>query len=173
MQWLAMLRPLVPLFIIAALCVLAHWQGVRGENRRLTNKHAAELARVIADVEARRADAERRARTAEQRHAADMATVAADHQRKDDDAKREIERLDAAVRAGTVRLRERFTCPGSSLGGGVPTAGSAAGRSDAAEGRGLRDEDALAFVRLADEADAVTRQLQACQEVVRRDRDGR
>jgi prophage endopeptidase len=102
-------------------------------------------------------------------HAAAMATVDHNYQEQ---LKNEISSRDAVIdglRAGTVRLRQRFICPAASSGS-VPTATSSTSSGDTAEGSGLQSADAEFLVRLASEADTVTLQLQACQEVVRNDR---
>lgn len=76
----------------------------------------------------------------------------------------------ADLRAGTVRLRQRFRCPVPAAPAGGPAGTSAGG--DAAGDRGLSDADAEFLVRFAGDADNVARQLGACQAVIRADRQG-
>lgn len=72
----------------------------------------------------------------------------------------ETDRTIAGLRDGTVRLRERFTCPR------VPAASPAAGSGDDPARYGLRPADAEFLVRLADKADGVAEQLSTCQAVI-------
>lgn len=80
-------------------------------------------------------------------------------------AEAERDRLLADIRAGQRRLRDRFTCPGNLPGVATGTAGG-----DAGAPAGLQRADAEFLVRLASEADAVTRQLQACQAILKAER---
>lgn len=66
----------------------------------------------------------------------------------------------AGLRAGTLRVRNRFTCQ-AVPGAAAPTTGG-----DDAQGSGLRPEDAEFLVRESDRADDYTEQLAACQAVV-------
>jgi hypothetical protein len=86
------------------------------------------------------------------------------------DAKLETERALAAVAAGELRLRNRFTCPAVSASNGVPATGARAGVDNGEEGSGLQKSDGDFLVRLAGEADLVVTQLRACQAVVAGDR---
>lgn len=124
------------------------------------DKQAAQLATA-------RADAERLARQAERDSAQAMATIDNAYQQGKADAKAEYDRVIADLRAGNVRLRERFKCPAAN---DLPGAGTSTGGSDAAEARGLQRDDAEFLIREAERADAVVRQLQACQAIVNKDR---
>lgn len=110
------------------------------------------------------------ARATEQRLVADMAALDQQYNQEMTDAQRETDAALAAVRAGELRLRNRFTCPVASPGVGVPGVAAGTGGGDAAESGGLQREDAIVLVRLAAEADAVVRQLAACQAIVTADR---
>lgn len=159
---------ILALLVIGALFG-AYRHGVRSTTDKLTTKHTAEMMQIKADLAIELAAAEGNARDAERKHVEALAAIANDFQVKEDHAKAEIDRLDAAVRAGDVRLRQRFTCP-AAAGGAASAPGASAAPADAAKGRGLRDEDARALVRMSDEADQVTRQLQALQAIVKKDR---
>jgi hypothetical protein len=69
----------------------------------------------------------------------------------------------ADLRAGNVRLRQRFTCPTPA----VPNSPTASGQRDGGEGSGLLEQDAEFLVRLAAEADERVTQLTACQNVLK------
>lgn len=103
---------------------------------------------------------------AERKAAADMAAIDQAHQEAMTNAQTEIDRLVDAVRSGEQRLRDRFKCPAN----GVPQAGGSPGGSHAGTAGGLQSEDAEFLIREAARADAVVRQLQACQAVVKADR---
>jgi len=89
------------------------------------------------------------------------------HQEALSDAKKAYELDVAAVRAGTDRVRERFTCNGT---GSLPSVATGTGGSDATQDGGLRADDAEFLVRFAYRADEVAQSLAACQAVVRADR---
>ena len=74
-------------------------------------RHTAELSALRADLEGKRADAEHRAREAERKSIADMAELSADFHERERRAEQRAAQLRAAVNAGELRLRERFTCP--------------------------------------------------------------
>ncbi|MDT9046447.1 MULTISPECIES: lysis system i-spanin subunit Rz [Enterobacteriaceae] len=129
-------------------------------------QHATELAKAHQE----RADAEQRARDIEAQRAADMAALDAQHTKEMSDARQAAERTIADLRAGTVRLRERFTCPASSTAGAGAQAGTSTGLGDAATRYGLQPEDAGFLLSEAQRADEVTVQLRACQAIVQGDR---
>ncbi|AXF38215.1 putative Rz-like lysis protein [Ralstonia phage phiRSP] len=132
-------------------------------------RHATELAKAHKE----RADAEQRARDIEAQRAADMATLDAYYQKELSDAKTVSDRTIAGLRAGTLRVRERFTCPGGATRtGAAGQAGAGAGVGDAATRYGLQAEDVAVLLLEADRADEVTIALRACQAIVRGDRGG-
>jgi prophage endopeptidase len=130
--------------------------------------HAEELAKAHQE----RADAEQRARDIEAQRAADMAALDAQHTKEMNDAKADADRTIADLRAGTLRLRERFTCPASTAAGTAGQAGTSTSLGDAAARYGLQPEDAEFLLSEAERADEVTVQLRACQAIVRGDRGG-
>ena len=83
----------------------------------------------------------------------------------------ERDRVINDLRTGNRRLQQRFTCPATGGSGRVPETAAGPGRSDGVGGAGLSGEDAEFLVREAARADAVARQLQACQAVIRADRE--
>ena len=109
------------------------------------------------------------ARTAEQRHAQALADVSTDYQRRINEANHVRAADRAALRAGTLRLRD----PDSTAAGcGDPAAqagAGAAGRDGRAPGE-LSAAAAGFLLELASDADDVARQLAACQRVVEADR---
>lgn len=86
------------------------------------------------------------------RQRADLAAQQQDFENRRQAREHEVENLLADARAGTVRLRERFTCP---AGTGVSGAAGAAGTAVDAAPRGLSAADADFLVRFAAECDAV------------------
>lgn len=81
----------------------------------------------------------------------------------------ERDRLAAAVRAGDLRLRQRFQCPTIPAGGAdrVPGAATASGGRDAAGQGGFNAEDAAVAFGITADGDAAIRQLGRAQEVIR------
>lgn len=158
-KWLAGL-PWQALAAIAACVVLLalrwHWIGV-GEDRVQARWDAAE-ARHTAAAAVRAAEV----RTIEARWRSDFDAAVARLTKENTDALAERDRLLADLRAGNVRLRDKFRCPDRRLPGAT---GPAAG-SDGAEGGVLSVEDQEFLVRLGAEADDVARQLTACQTIL-------
>lgn len=100
--------------------------------------------------------AEQSARAIEQAKAAQLATVAQQYEQDKAHAQATADRVIADLRAGNLRLRDQWQgCPAS----GVP--GDAAGGVKPDGDAQLRSEGASDLVRLAAEADAQIRGLQA------------
>jgi hypothetical protein len=177
MTFLKAIAPYVIAILVAfALAFGCYEFGVHVEHAR----RVAEIAQLkqqyadsLAAANKARADAEQAARDTEAQRVADMAALDAKYQKELSDAKTVSDRTIADLRAGTLRLRERFTCNAGS--GSVPStgqAGASAGNADAAGAGGLRQADADFLVRLADRADQCAITVKALQDVVRKDRDG-
>jgi hypothetical protein len=81
------------------------------------------------------------------------------------DGKAEADSVIAGLRTGNVRLRDRFKCPAKS--GLVPEAAGTPAGSNAGTESGLLTADAEFLIRFASDADAVTKQLGACQATLR------
>lgn len=100
---------------------------------------------------------------ASREYALAMEAAAKTYEQEKQDAEQRAEKLAGDLRAGAVRLRERWQgCPASSS---VPAVASSASQSDA--GAEDRSESAARIVRAAAECDAQVRGLQA---VIRADR---
>lgn len=119
---------------------------------------AREEARLLADAY----------RIQEKANAQEMAVIDQQHQEALTNAQAEADRVLESVRAGTVRVRNKLTCPKASSG--VSDVASTTSSGDAGEGSGLSQADAELVLRIAAEADQVVHQLKACQAIVRADR---
>lgn len=160
---------------LAAVGIWQHHAGAMGERVTWQAKEVTEQATAAAQFKALY-DA---ARKAEQDNAAKMAALAAAYERKLTDANKQRAADIAAVRAGIIRLRDPGaavpTCPSATA-----QAGSAAGGSDGVQGGGLSAAPAGLLsgqtsewlIDFAADADEITRQLAACQQVIVRDREG-
>lgn len=73
----------------------------------------------------------------------------------------------ASVRSGALKLRKRFTCPAVRANPVPKTADSSGSGNGSAKG-GLQPSDAEFLIQLADRADAVVHQLDACQAILGR-----
>ncbi len=73
---------------------------------------------------------------------------------KREEREQETERTIADLRSGTVRLRDRFTCPAAKAPG--------TSAQPVPQESGLREEDAEFLVRLADEADTIADERNQC-----------
>jgi hypothetical protein len=163
MSWLAILSLLKRIpwqgWALVALCALLlalrwHWIGV-GEDRVQALWDAQEAVYAV-----QRAEAAEAARKAEERHRAEYRAIADRFLKEQADADQKHAAMVADLRRGTLRLRDRFTCPS------VPGAAGDAGRADAASPRGLQREDQEFLLRIGREADEVARRLNALIEAV-------
>jgi hypothetical protein len=143
--------------LVLVLFLRAHWIDV-GESRVQARWDAAEAKHAR-----QRAEAIVAARVLEQRHRDELKAVAdrflADQEKADEEHAAAV----AAVRAGTVRVRERFTCPSP----GVPAASADPGSADDAGPRGLQPADLEYLLGIGAEADAIARRLNALQAACR------
>lgn len=122
----------------------------------------AERARWEAAAAQERIQAEQAARAIEQRHAQELSKITTGLIAERNKGYEERDATIAGLRAGSLRLRDKFRCPAETAGAGPTAAGG-----DAAERTVLSREDQEFLVRLGSEADDVVRQLTACQGVVR------
>lgn len=156
----ALLIRLLPYILVLVGALYWHWSVYDlGYEAAATHYEAKLAAQHKAHVEAWRA--------AERKSVEQMTVIDQQHQEEIQRAIQERDDIISDLRAGNLRLRERFTCPSPEL----PGAGPAASGGDAGESAGLQPADAEFLIRLAAEADEVTRQLAACQAVIRADRE--
>lgn len=153
---------LVALACCAALLFGAYSHGVSTTDTAWQAKHNAALAKANQAA----AEAQAGAREAERRAAEEINAIEGKLHDQEQAAAAERDRLLADLESGAVRLRDRFTCPA----GGVPGTAANPGQREPGKVGGLQQADVRLLVRLANEADAVTRQLQACQAILKSDR---
>lgn len=136
--------------------------GVMAERARWVTKTAAADAAWQKKIDGLNAEN----RAAEQTYRANIAVVAEKFTQEQENAKTENARLRAAVRAGTLRLRDPHiteqSCP-PATGQATP----AASRSDDRAPGELSREAAEFLFGLASEADALAEQLAYAQQVIR------
>lgn len=155
---------------LASLVGVGYWQNAAGhvdERATWQTRANAELRAANATINA----LQEKARKSEQDHAAALAAVSSDYERKLSDANKQRAADAAALRAGTLRLRDPNPTGLSSCGGLGGEAGTGAGRRDGPEGGELSAAAAEFLLDLAFDADDVARQLAACQEVLVKDRE--
>ena len=145
---------------LLALCALlwafGHWRYNAGADAVQARWDAQEALYAV-----QRAKAAEDARKVEERHRAEYRAIADRFLKDAENAKLETDRVIAGLRSGSIRVRQRLTCPG------LP--GAAADSTGIAETgpRGLQPEDAADIVGVGAEADAVARQLNALIEAVK------
>lgn len=146
----------IPIWVYATVLALGviGWQRIevghyRAKALSAKAQVAAIKAQAAADLSAQKAHAE------SMQKAQAAATAAAERQMMQDNADAEQKYQDtiAGLRAGTVRLRHEWTCPS------VPAAAASTAKPDG--DTALREQGASDLVRLAAEADAQIRALQA------------
>lgn len=150
-------------WILLAVVLWWGWTGHAAFDR-LTLQVQADKATAAAQVATARALASEAARVEEETRARAMESVDKGYQRGLEDGKAAAARLLADRDAGRVVLRDKFRCPARR---GAAKTGGPAGGSDGGEEAVLSRADQDFLVRLAEEADRNTRQLSACQAVIR------
>ena len=162
-------RELVVVLIwVASLTAVGWWQrsdGAAGERLAWQERDNEALRRANETI-VRLNEA---ARDAEHRHAGILAAVSTELQRRQDDGQTKLDAALAAVRAGTLKLRDPAGC-GNSGRREAGQAGAGAGERDAAAGGELSGEATEFLFREGRRADAVVEQLTACQQVIIEDR---
>ena len=161
-----------------SLAGVGWWQRNDGETAERSAWQGRENAELVA-ANGKIKTLEEGARKAEQDKAAALAAISTDYERKLSDANKQRAADAAAVRAGSLRLRDPSS-PGLHACGGLATE-TAAGtgqRDGGAAGElspttaGVLSAAASGFLLdLVNEADDVARQLAACQRVVIEDRN--
>lgn len=142
--------------VALALLVLAygHWRYNAGQADTQARWDAQEAAYAV-----QRAKAAEAARKTEERHRADLAAAVERLNKGHADAQAETDRLIADLRAGNLRLRDRFKAPAC----GVPGAPADPGAAPGAGAAYVRVEDQEFLLRVGADADRVVRKLTACQ----------
>ncbi|WP_409440504.1 lysis protein [Pseudomonas luteola] len=153
--------------IVLALLYAPYRYGVHETNEKRDSQDNAALAKANEKV----AEAERKARETERKSAETIAAIEARLSQENQSAQAEDQRTIDQLRTDNLRLRKRFSC--SSTGAAsVSTPSTGTGSSDAGAASGLQRADAEFLIRLAGRADAVARQLKACQSILQSDRKG-
>jgi hypothetical protein len=165
-----------PYLIIAALCVAVaafisgeydgRARGATAERSAWQTKQVGELSLANAEIKS----LEEAARASEQAHTQALADISTNHEREVQDAEVQRKKDIAAARSGALRLRDPGATAVQSCASSTPqTAASASGRDDGSGG-GLSGIAAEFLLTQADRADAIVRQLAACQAVIKADR---
>jgi hypothetical protein len=157
---------------IAAAIILGCLFGAYRHGVNVTNAaRDSQDNEKLAQAEAKVAKAERKARETERKSAETIAAIEARLSQENQSAQAEDQRTIDQLRTDNLRLRKRFSC--SSTGASsVPKTGASSSSSDAGAASGLQRPDAEFLIRLAGRADAVARQLKACQSILQSDRKG-
>lgn len=155
---------------VASLAGVGYWQNEAGhiaERTTWQTRENGELRTANATIKA----LQERARKSEHDHAAALSAVSTDYERKLSHANKQRAADAAALRAGTLRLRDPDPTGLRACGGLGAKIGAGPGGRDGAQGGELSDAAAEFLLDLASDADDVARQLEACQEVVVKDRE--
>lgn len=159
------LAALVLAFAVGAAWLRGHSTGLERGRAEVQARWNAERLRAQ-DVALRAQEA---ARAHEQGMAASVAAVADHYAKESNRAKTETADLRRRFADGSVRLTVPAACPG---GGGAAAPAGGAGGGDGSARAELPRAVAEAVLTIGDDADAVTRQLEACQAVLRAERGG-
>lgn len=92
-----------------------------------------------------------------------LADIDAKNQQEIAEVQKNADNTIASYRAGSLKLRSQFSCASR----GMSETSTAASVRDAATKCGLSESDVEAFVRLAERADVIAKQLASAQDVIR------
>lgn len=135
-----------------ALMALSAWGGWEWRDRSADAERATTVAQHATEL----ADAQAKAREAEQAKAREVARIAAEYEAQIDEIRTNAGRLTADLRAGNVRLRDHWQgCIATSRVSGDATAARLAD-----EARQLQAESLERIAQITGEADAKERALQ-------------
>lgn len=123
------------------------------------------IAEKDADASARYSKLEGQYRAQEKNHAAQIAEIDKNYTEKLGNVQAKNKADLAAIAAGTLQLRDQFVCNPNMSGIGLSS-----GMGNGETGGGLRSEDAAFLISESDRADAITIQLQTCQQILLSDR---
>jgi prophage endopeptidase len=155
---------------LVSLGAVGTWQhraGATAERVEWQTREASELRAANALI----ADLQDAARRTEQAHAQKLAEIADRHQKEIRNAETRRKADVAAVRDGTLVLRDPGRAASEGACAGQPAApGAAASQRDGGQAGRLSGEAAEFLLGLAADADAVADQLAACQAVILTDR---
>lgn len=163
------IKKVAPYVLGLALYGVCFFMGYRHGVTVTGNHYKAQIAEDRQRAAEQIAQLQQQARQAEQQTAAAMAQIDEQVQKAIENEKAKADAVIAAYGAGTVRLRDRFTCTTGS-GGSVPATTTGTGQRDDTTQSGLQRTDVEFLVRIASEADELAEQLAACQSVVKADR---
>ncbi len=153
---------------IASLGAVGWWQNAAGHTAERVTWQAREN-KELQDANASIKRLEEAARAAEQAHATELAKIGENHQKEIADAQAQKDRDVAAARAGRIVLR--IPAPCKAADGSQPAKTPAApGVGDGGTTAELPRSVTEDLLSLANDADAVVRQLGECQAVIRSDR---
>ena len=153
---------------VVSVAGVGYWQNGAGHTAELVTWQKRENAELRA-ANVKIVTLEETARKTEAAHATELDKIAQRHQREIADA--EVQKgLDvAAARAGRIVLRIPVACKDTDRGG-TPATAAAPGVGDGGATSELPREVTADLLALADDANAVVKQLGECQAVVTDDR---
>lgn len=152
-----------------SLAGVGAWQNNAGhvaERSAWQDRESAELRLANATI----IDLNVEARAAEYDHATALAAISTDYQGRLTDANKQRATDAAAVRAGTLRLRDPYPAGLRACGSVAAETGAGAGGRDGRAAGELSAEITGDLFELVDDADRLAEQLGACQRVVQADR---
>jgi hypothetical protein len=161
---------LAAVLVVAGAGTWLHHAGEVDAEKRVTATYEARIGTLALQAASQHAKDEAMARFIEKTHAEELTAIAVKNQQDAKNEKAKTDKMVADVRAGTLRVRDRFTCPVTDRSS-VPGAAASRPLDPSAREGGLQNEDAVVLVKLAGEADQVALTLSACQAVIRADRE--
>ena len=156
---------------VLSLTGIGYWQygeGIKSEHLKWQIRENTELSDannkiIILNEKIRKKEAD---------HAQSISDISTNYQKELNDANKQNRSLTDAVRSGKLRLRYSYaSCQGFN-GSDTSASSTSASGYNGGTGANLSKEASEFLLELTGEADSVVRQLKACQEIVKEDRDG-
>lgn len=155
---------------IGSLTGVGYWQHGEGVKTERVNWQTRE-SKELRDANNKITMLQEQARQKEADHAQALSDISSNYQKELNDANKQNKALTDAVRSGELRLRDNNASCQSADGSYPGTVGTSTSGRDGRAGTELSREAAEFLLILTEEADAVVRQLNACQAVIKEDRN--
>ncbi|WP_411887330.1 lysis system i-spanin subunit Rz [Hydrocarboniphaga effusa] len=150
--------------LIVSISAFVSWIDARGYKRASVECKAEDLQQTVDASNTRIAELET-ALAVSKSAAQDAADREQKLQEQIQNGRKEIETLNAGLRSGAIRLRDKFTCAAAK-----PDSNSAAGQTPEARA-GFDESDAEAAFAIAGDGDEAIRELNACIDQLNADRE--
>lgn len=155
---------------LGSLGAVGFWQNSAGHTSEKVAWQQREVQQQ-AEYDQKYRDLEAKYRAQEQDGAQKLADASADYERRLQDVQTKNDSLASELRAGTLRLRDKYARASKACKCGVSKTSTGSGGRDGTAPGDISAEASGFLLRLSGDADKTADQLAACQQVVVKDRE--